>query len=173
MTTRKQRAAAKRNTKKQPKLRGERERSRIYRKIRVPLLEKKELRLHDRNENAKGRFSGSWLLMQYHLQLSATYFGRLFSHLARARFASLFPATSSALLAATLIRFVDGCPCAALSFFAAYAALFIAPLDVMGFPFLLGSIFLFASSCHRSPPLSWSIKRTHRADRSDLITWQG
>src|SRR5262249_16133388 len=85
---------------------GERERSRICREIRVPLSEKKEPRLYERNENAKdkGRFSSSSLLMQYHLQLSATHFRPAFSPtFARAQFAPLFPATSPTLLLATLI----------------------------------------------------------------------
>jgi hypothetical protein len=76
MATRKQRAAAKRNIKKAPKLHGERERLRIYRNARAPLSEKKEPWLQERDETAqgKGRFSSSSLLMQYRLQLSATHF---------------------------------------------------------------------------------------------------
>jgi hypothetical protein len=87
---------------KRAKLHGERERLRIYRKARAALSEKKGPRLQERNETAqdKGRFSSSSLLMQYRLQLFPAAFSPAF---ARARFAPLFPATSPALLPATLI----------------------------------------------------------------------
>src|SRR5207245_3225723 len=59
---------------KQQKLHGERERSRICRKGRVPLSEKKEPRLHERDQTDKGRFRCSSLLMQCFLRLPASYF---------------------------------------------------------------------------------------------------
>jgi len=87
---------------KRAKLHGERERLRIYRKARAAFSEKKGPRLQERNETAqdKGRFSSSSLLMQCRLQLLPAAFSPAFE---RARFAPLFPATSSALLPATLI----------------------------------------------------------------------
>jgi hypothetical protein len=62
--------------KKRPKLHSERGLSRICRKIRARLSEKKEPTLQEENQTAqdKSRFSSSSLLMQYHLQLSATHF---------------------------------------------------------------------------------------------------
>ena len=59
---------------KRPRLHSERERLRICREGRVPLSEKKEPRLHERDQTDKGRFRCSSLLMQCFLRLPASYF---------------------------------------------------------------------------------------------------
>ena len=62
---------------KRPKLHSERGLSRIYRKPRVPLSEKKEPRLPERKESAedKSRFRYSaWLMRCFSYPLAATHF---------------------------------------------------------------------------------------------------
>jgi len=95
-------AAAKRNIKKAGKAARRKRTIAHLPKSARSALGKKGPRLQERNETAqdKGRFSSSSLLMQYRLQLFPAAFSPAF---ARARFAPLFPATSSALLPATLI----------------------------------------------------------------------
>ena len=89
-----------------PKLRGERERLRIFREGRVPLWEKKEPRPHERKQNAqdKRRFRSSSLFDAMFFATISDLFPAAFSStFARARFTSLFPATSAARLPAPLV----------------------------------------------------------------------
>jgi hypothetical protein len=80
-------------------------------------------------------------------QLFAAAFSAAFP---RARFAPRFPAASAAFFSAAFIGLVHRCPRSALSFLGAHSALLITFFNVMSFPLLLRSIFLFASSCHTS-----------------------
>ena len=91
---------------------------------------------------------------------TALFPAAFFASLARARRASLFPASSAAFFPATFIRFGYRGPCAALGFFGANTAFLIALLDVMRFTLLLGRVFLLASLRHRFLHLTFSDKQT-------------
>jgi hypothetical protein len=67
---------------------------------------------------------------------------------AGARLAPLFTAAATTLFSAAFVFLVYGCPRAPLSFLGADSALLVTFLDMISFPFLLRSVFLFASSCH-------------------------
>jgi len=143
---------------KRPKLHGERKRLRICRKRRGRLSANRELRLHEGNALDQNKVSRTLCVWSRNRRaLWAALLSAAFSStLARTWFASLFPTTSPTLLPSTFVWFIYGRPCAVFSFLAANAALFIALLDVVGFPLLLRSVFLFASSCHTSS--MWTVR---------------
>ena len=152
MATRKQRAAAKRNIKKAANgARRKRTIAHLPKSTRTA-LGKKEPRLQERNETTqhKGRLSSSSLLMQYRLQLSATHFRPPFRpplrELDLRRFFPRPPPPFFRRPLSDLFTLAHARRSASLLL----TPRFSYPSRCDGLSLLLGSGFLFASSCHGS-----------------------